>query len=407
MATIIKMKTKPGIITIAGRNTLTPTFQDIDLDLLSDDTILKLQEEYEEERLIFEDYEEFKPKLLLVISSDGGGGSSDGLTDEELRATPLETTAPTTVSKIEELRLQLVTLLGNTDNLETLTTSTNTLITNMITYVDQLETLSSSVVTNTADLTALLTDLGLNTDDIETILAEISAKLPSTLGKKTAANSLSVTLASDDGILDAINAVTAELQEKASLTETQPVSLVSIPLATGAATEAKQDNALTALSTLNTQLTALITELQTKADLTDTQPVSAASLPLPAGASTEARQVETLTSLTTVIARLQSILDELAPMTDGTLNNPVITRHIARVFTPGLLRVSTAGTVAVGAFEVSIANVGGVNGTVLGVALAPDEVVTFRAPLPGSTLGAIAYVGTDTTLLINTLVEVV
>ena len=290
-------------------------------------------------------------------AAGGGGSAAAGLTDAELRAAPLETTAPATVSKIEELRLQLVTLLGNTDNLETLTASTNTLITNMITYVDQLETLSSSVVTNTADLTALLTDLGLNTDDIETILAEISAKLPSTLGKKTAANSLSVTLASDDGILDAINAVTAELQEKANLTETQPVS--------------------------------------------------AASLPLPAGASTEARQVETLTSLTTVIARLQSILDELAPMTDGTLNNPVITRHIARAFTPGLLRVSAAGTVAVGAFEVSIANVGGVNGTVLGVTLAPDEVVTFRAPLPGSTLGAIAYVGTDTTLLINTLVEVV
>lgn len=44
------------------------------------------------------------------------------------------------------------------------------------------------------------------------------------------------------------------------------------------ATEEKQDS--------------LLTELQLKADLTDTQPVSVASIPLPTGASTEATQVE-------------------------------------------------------------------------------------------------------------------
>ena len=38
----------------------------------------------------------------------------------------------------------------------------------------------------------------------------------------------------------------------------------------------------------NTKLDTLLTELQRKADLTETQPVSAVSLPLPSGASTEA-----------------------------------------------------------------------------------------------------------------------
>lgn len=53
----------------------------------------------------------------------------------------------------------------------------------------------------------------------------------------------------------------AELQLKADLTETQPVSAASLPLPSGAATSAKQD--------------LLLAELQLKADLTDTQPVSA------------------------------------------------------------------------------------------------------------------------------------
>ena len=63
---------------------------------------------------------------------------------------------------------------------------------------------------------------------------------------------------------------------------------------TGKSTEAKQDAANALLTTISgldyatqTTLAALLTELQLKADLTETQPVSAASLPLPADASTE------------------------------------------------------------------------------------------------------------------------
>jgi hypothetical protein len=54
-------------------------------------------------------------------------------------------------------------------------------------------------------------------------------------------------------------ALLTELQLKADLTETQPVSLASIPLATGAATEAKQDTGNTSLGSIDTKLSSQAT----------------------------------------------------------------------------------------------------------------------------------------------------
>lgn len=88
------------------------------------------------------------------------------------------------------------------------------------------------------------------------------------------------TEAKQDIQITALGSLLTELQLKADLTETQPVSLASIPLAAGAATEAKQDTTITAIG-------SLLTELQLKADLTETQPVSVQSSALPTGAATE------------------------------------------------------------------------------------------------------------------------
>lgn len=66
-----------------------------------------------------------------------------------------------------------------------------------------------------------------------------------------------------------------ELQLKADLTETQPVSVASLPLPAGAATAARQD--------------LLLTELQLKADLTETQPVSIAGTVAVSGPLTDAQ----------------------------------------------------------------------------------------------------------------------
>ena len=79
-------------------------------------------------------------------------------------------------------------------------------------------------------------------------------------------------------------AILTELGLKADLTETQPVSISgSLPLPTDAATE--------------TTLSALLTELMAKADLTETQPVSLASVPLAPDAATETTLSALLTEL--------------------------------------------------------------------------------------------------------------
>lgn len=64
------------------------------------------------------------------------------------------------------------------------------------------------------------------------------------------------------------------------------------------ATSAKQDTLIAVDYATQTTLAALLTELQLKADLTETQPVSAASLPLPSGAATEAKQDDIITQVT-------------------------------------------------------------------------------------------------------------
>jgi len=108
-------------------------------------------------------------------------------------------------------------------------------------------------------------------------------------------------LVKDAAVATAIAGLLTELEKKADLTETQPVSLASAPLPSGAATSANQ-------STIITAIAGLLTELEKKADLTETQPVSLASAPLPSGAATSANQVTTNSSLDTIISRLPSSL---------------------------------------------------------------------------------------------------
>ena len=98
---------------------------------------------------------------------------------------------------------------------------------------------------------------------------------------------------------------------------TQPVSAASLPLPTGAASE-------TTLSALNTKIPASLTVSSTRL-LVDgsgvTQPVSAASLPLPAGAATET----TLSAVRTAVELLDNAVsgnelqvDVVAPLPAGT-----------------------------------------------------------------------------------------
>lgn len=179
-------------------------------------------------------------------------------------------------------------------------------------------------------LATLLTEATFTAEDFasETTLAAMSAKLPATLGQKTSAASLAVVLPSDQTVSidttglateskqdDAITQLTSiagedfatqttlaallvELQAKADLTETQPVSAASLPLPTGAATEATLASIDGKDFATQTTLAALLVELQAKADLTETQPVSLSSAPLPTDAATETTQATLLTEAT-------------------------------------------------------------------------------------------------------------
>ena len=80
---------------------------------------------------------------------------------------------------------------------------------------------------------------------------------------------------------------------------------------TGKSTEATLIQVRDYLDTVETKLSSLLTELQLKADLTETQPVSLASAPLPTGASTEATLIQVRDYLDTVETKLQSLITAL------------------------------------------------------------------------------------------------
>lgn len=70
--------------------------------------------------------------------------------------------------------------------------------------------------------------------------------------------------------------------------------------------------------------------------------------------------------------------------------------------TPGLLRVTGAGTIAPKVYDFSVANVGSANGTILGQTIKSGETLNFGAGAVNNfyTAGTIAYDGTGTELVI-------
>jgi hypothetical protein len=144
-------------------------------------------------------------------------------------------------------------------------------------------------------------------DQLETYLASIDAGIPAALGAATIANSMPVNIASDQVV---------------------PISASSLPLPTGAATQATLASLLTSNQNLETYLDQVETILNSidagiPAALGQTTmansmsvaiasnqsavPISAASLPLPTGAATEA----TLASVLAAVDQLEGYLDQV------------------------------------------------------------------------------------------------
>lgn len=176
---------------------------------------------------------------------------------------------PVTISGASTAANQ-ATIIGHLDGVESALTA-------IAGHVDGLEaalagtlTVSMAGVATAANQATAITHLAAieaaaEAGATEVTLSALSAKLPTSLGAKTVAASLSIAPATNASF-----AVTGTFWQA-----TQPVSLASAPLPTGAATAANQ-------ATGNTSLAAI------EAAVEGTLAVSVASLPLPTGAATEA-----------------------------------------------------------------------------------------------------------------------
>lgn len=182
---------------------------------------------------------------------------------------------------------------------------------------------------------------------------EVAALLPTSLGQKTKANSLAVTLASDQ--------------------DTLAVSNASLPLPTGAATSAKQP----ALGTAGASSTDVLS-VQGIASGT-ALPVSAASLPLPSGAATSAQigEVQASPTSNTVLDRLKALLTGIVLSAGSALIGKVGIDQT----TPG-----TTNAVAMISGQAGVAGGSGVTGaTVQRVVLATDVALPAGTNLLGKT----------------------
>lgn len=190
----------------------------------------------------------------------------------------------------------------------TLQTSSNVVLSNILGEVTSIDAATTKVDTDDVTVTNVAGAGAVNIQDGGNSITVDATSLPLPTGAST-----ETTLA----------ALLAELQDKADLSETQPISAVILPLPTGAATETTLATIESKdFSTENTSA-AILADLALKADLSETQPVSNASLPLPAGASTEA----TLSSIDGKDFSTQTtsaaILTELALKADLTETQPV------------------------------------------------------------------------------------
>jgi len=154
---------------------------------------------------------------LLGDDPSTGPTAPTGLTDAELRASPVPMTDAQALAKLEQLRLQLVTMLGNTDGIEALQQNAINLLTLTNQSVDGLEALVTTLGANTDTLETLLSTITGHVDALEPLLVDlktlatadatkqdahttalngINGKL-SALGQKPKATSMPVVLAND------------------------------------------------------------------------------------------------------------------------------------------------------------------------------------------------------------------
>lgn len=216
--------------------------------------------------------------------------------------------AGTISAKLRLITSQLNTIDGNTNGIETLLSA-------IAAYVDDLESLlatsninTGAIATDAAAIEALLTTIDGRVDGVETLLTAIDGHVDalesSVDGVETLIGTTNSTLTTIDSRVDGLETSTSSIDTKTPalgqalaaastpvvLTAAQEAALTPPAAITGFATSAKQDT--------------LLAELQLKADLTETQPVSLASVPTHAvtqsGTWTEANSAAIKTAVETL-----------------------------------------------------------------------------------------------------------
>lgn len=195
---------------------------------------------------------------------------------------------------------------GNIGNSGSVTTSAPTYTNN--TYnalsltLNGLLRVDGSGVTQPISAASLPLPTGASTASLQTsgnaTLSAISVQLPATLGQKTMANSLAVTLASDQGPIN-VTGNTGVAQGSTTAGELGP-------LVQGAVTTAAPT-----YTTAQTNPLSLTTAGALRVDGSGvTQPISAAALPLPSGAATSALQTSGNATLVTISGQLPTTLGQ-------------------------------------------------------------------------------------------------
>lgn len=105
-----------------------------------------------------------------------------------------------------------------------------------------------------------------------------------------------------------------------------------------------------------------------------------------------------------LLVKVNSVASSSDAATETTLA-AVDTKLTATTRTPNIFRYTNSGTIAAGAYSMSIANVGSANATVKTVTLKPGESISFDAGSLNNTLAAVAYDATTSgaELLVITL----
>lgn len=254
--------------------------------------------------------------------------STGGLTDTQLRATavPVSLTS-TTITNFPATQAVSGTVTANLGTIAGVSTETtlsalNTKIPSNLTVTATRLLTDSSGVTQPISASALPLPTGASTSALQTTgntsLSSIDTKIPSNL-----------TVTATRLLVDGSGV-------------TQPVSLASVPLPTGAATAALQTTGNTALATLDTSVNTLLKPASTLAAVTTVGTVSAVTAitnALPTGTNTIGNTNQTLST-----AEFAKITDGTNTMTVKAASTAPVVADIAAVVTlsPNVSTVATA-----------------------------------------------------------------